>query len=104
MNTTQQVGGAFGIAILRVRGRATDTRRRDRIPASLVAGYSAAFELRLRSLALRGAGARRRWSFSRRAAAAGGGELAVSADVSPPRGCGQLASKARPRRWVGVNL
>ncbi len=43
VNTTQQVGGAFGIAILasvaaRESGGATD-------PASLVAGYSAAFEL-----------------------------------------------------------
>ena len=43
VNTTQQVGGAFGIAILasvaaNETGGATD-------PASLVAGYSAAFEL-----------------------------------------------------------
>jgi EmrB/QacA subfamily drug resistance transporter len=43
VNTTQQVGGAFGIAILasvaaRESGGATD-------PVSLVAGYSAAFEL-----------------------------------------------------------
>jgi MFS family permease len=43
VNTTQQVGGAFGIAILasvaeRASGGASD-------PASLVAGYSAAFEL-----------------------------------------------------------